>query len=107
MKCLELIHQFKKKVLKFWKDYFTVKGTYTSLLPDSIYLKKLYYLRTGRHLNLSNPKTFTEKLNWLKLYDRKPEYTIMVDKLKARDYVKERIGNMGGGKPRSTYRRMG
>ena len=62
------------------------------LFPDKLYLKCLYHLRTKRKLNLSNPQTFNEKLQWLKLYDRKPEYTWMVDKIEAKKYVAEKIG---------------
>ena len=43
-------------------------------------------------LNLKNPQTFNEKLQWLKLYDRNPEYTKMVDKYEVREYIKEKIG---------------
>ena len=43
-------------------------------------------------LNLKNPKSFNEKLQWLKLYNRKPEHTLMVDKLKVKDYVASLIG---------------
>ena len=46
----------------------------------------------GHWINWNNPKTFTEKLQWLKVYDYKPEYTKMVDKLAAKDYVASRIG---------------
>ncbi len=46
----------------------------------------------GYKLDLKNPKTFSEKLQWLKLYDRRPEYTIMVDKVKAKEYVANKIG---------------
>jgi uncharacterized small protein (DUF1192 family) len=46
----------------------------------------------GIKINLKNPKTYNEKLQWLKLYDRKPIYTIMVDKYLARKFVSERIG---------------
>ena len=46
----------------------------------------------GKDINLSNPKTFCEKQNWLKLYDRQPIYTVMVDKYLARNFVAERIG---------------
>ncbi len=45
-----------------------------------------------KELNLENPQTFNEKLQWLKLYDRKPEYTVMVDKYAAKRYAAERIG---------------
>jgi hypothetical protein len=41
---------------------------------------------------LNNPKTFNEKLQWLKVYDRKPEYTRYVDKYEVRSYIKETIG---------------
>ena len=50
------------------------------LLPDKTYLKIKYYLKMDKKLNIETPKTNNEKLQWLKLYDRKPEYTNMVDK---------------------------
>lgn len=59
---------------------------------DAKYLKKLFKLRMGKDLNLDNPKTFNEKLQWLKLYNRKPEYTRMVDKYEAKRYVADIIG---------------
>ena len=61
-------------------------------LPDRLYLQILYLLKTGKVLNLNNPQTFSEKLQWMKLYDRKPEYTIMVDKYAVKDYVSKIIG---------------
>ena len=61
-------------------------------LPDSIYLKLLFRFRMGKTLNLKNPKTFNEKLQWLKLYNRKPEYTTMVDKYAVKQYVANIIG---------------
>lgn len=89
---IEKIYELKKRFFEWYKKYFTIEGTYTSLLPDKIYLKKLYKVRTGKKLNLKNPQTFNEKQNWLKLYDRRPEYTVMVDKYKAREYIAEKIG---------------
>lgn len=62
-------------------------------IPDRPYLKMVYYLKTGRHLNLDNPVGFNEKLNWLKVNARKPEYTQMVDKYEVRNIVKEKIGD--------------
>ncbi|MBQ3219461.1 MAG: glycosyl transferase [Clostridia bacterium] len=61
-------------------------------MPDKIYLEKVYKLRMGRKLDLDNPQTYNEKLQWLKLYDRKPEYTKMVDKYAVKDYVAKKIG---------------
>lgn len=61
-------------------------------LPDKLYLKLLFRLKMGKKLNLRNPQTFSEKLQWLKLYDRKPEYTRMVDKYAVKYYVADIIG---------------
>jgi len=60
---------------------------------DFLYLKIYYRLRTGKNLNLKNPKTFNEKTQWLKLYDRKPEYLQMADKYHAIEFVSQRIEN--------------
>lgn len=62
------------------------------LLPDKAYLSLVYYAHFGKKINLDNPKTYNEKLQWLKLYDRKPEYTRMVDKCEAKKYVADIIG---------------
>ncbi len=61
-------------------------------LPDKIYLDLFFRAKMGVKLNIRNPKTFNEKLQWLKLYDHKEEYTRMVDKYTAKQYVEERIG---------------
>jgi hypothetical protein len=62
------------------------------VIPDRAYLRLKYRAAFGKKLNLKDPKTYNEKLQWLKLYDRKPEYTAMVDKCEAKKYVAERIG---------------
>lgn len=59
---------------------------------DAAYLKAVFFFQMGYPLNLKTPKTFSEKLQWLKLYDRKPEYTTMVDKYAVKDYVADKIG---------------
>ena len=64
-----------------------------NLMDDERYLKKLYKMLMGKSLNLDNPQTFNEKLQWLKLHDRKPEYTTMVDKYEAKKYVASIIGD--------------
>ena len=61
-------------------------------LNDETFLRLDYRLKLGRKLNLQNPQTFNEKLQWLKLYDRRPEYVTMVDKIAVKDYVASRIG---------------
>ena len=72
----------------------TIALFYRSLwfLSDKAFVKLIYKLRMGKKLNLENPQTFTEKLQWLKLYDHNPQYTQMADKLQMREYVKKRLG---------------
>ena len=59
---------------------------------DERYLRLLYRARIGRGLDLENPRAFNEKLQWLKLYDRNPLYTTLVDKAAVKPWVAERIG---------------
>lgn len=61
-------------------------------LPDKLYLRLMYHGEIGKKLNLDNPTTYNEKIQWLKLYDRRQEYVTMVDKLNVRDYIKDKIG---------------
>ena len=78
-----IVHYLKKRRLN---------GKYGKKLSDEEYLKKTFQLSMGKPLNLENPQTFNEKLQWLKLYDRKPEYTMMVDKYLVREYIAKTIG---------------
>lgn len=86
-----------KKILKFLtdKDYrFLVsagKGWKKNISSEK-FLKRMYLINMGKELNLENPVTYTEKLQWLKLYDHRSEYTTMVDKYAVKQYVTERIG---------------
>lgn len=89
---IEKLYNVKKKIISTYKRYLTVEGLYDCILPDKMYIKKLYKFRTGKKLNLKNPRTFNEKMNWLKLYDRKPEYTVMADKYLARNFIADKIG---------------
>ena len=63
------------------------------LIPDKQYLKLKYLVKTNKKLNLNTPITYNEKIQWLKLNDRKDIYTIMVDKYEAKKYVGNIIGN--------------
>ena len=63
-----------------------------NFLPDRLLLKLLFRIRMGHKLDLKNPQTFNEKLQWLKLYNRSPEYVKMVDKYEVKKYVAEQIG---------------
>lgn len=61
-------------------------------LPDRMYISLQFKRIMGRFPNLKHPKTFNEKLQWLKLNDRKDLYTKLADKYAVRDYVKEILG---------------
>ena len=74
----EKVMTFMKKSLRF--------------LPDKAYIKLYYRLRVGRKLNMHDPETLNEKLQWLKFNYRFPLQSIVSDKLLFRDYVKEKIG---------------
>jgi len=89
---IEKLYELKKWLLKKYKMYFTIEGKYTCIFPDKMYLKKVYKARTGKKLNLKYPKTYSEKINWLKIHNRKPEYTIWADKYKMKEYLCNTLG---------------
>ncbi|SHM04533.1 TupA-like ATPgrasp [Xylanibacter ruminicola] len=62
-------------------------------LPDEAFLKLRFRIRMGYSLNLSAPKSYSEKLQWLKLYDHKDLYTALVDKYEVKNYVEKIIGD--------------
>lgn len=61
-------------------------------LPDIIRIRIMWNKWMDYPLNLKNPKTYNEKLQWMKLHDRNPFYTKLVDKYTVKDYVKSCIG---------------
>ncbi|MCM1022350.1 MAG: hypothetical protein NC343_08515 [Muribaculum sp.] len=62
------------------------------IFPDKLYLSIIYRCKMGHWIDWKNPQTFTEKIQWLKLYNRRPEYTDMVDKYAVKKLVAEKIG---------------
>lgn len=62
------------------------------ILPDQWFIQLKYFYHFHRFANLKNPKTFNEKLQWLKLHDRNPLYTTLVDKYAVKKWVADRIG---------------
>lgn len=86
-----------KKLQRFAKDpVFSFKrkvvNTFPKMSPDKWFLQVKFYKYMGYKLDLKHPKTFNEKLQWLKLYDRNPLYTTLVDKYRVKQYVAEKIG---------------
>lgn len=76
---------------KYRFEFLTGIGYY-NIIPDKAFLKKAFKVYMNCELNLENPQAFNEKLQWLKLYDRHPEYTMMVDKFEVKKYVADQIG---------------
>lgn len=100
-----IIPDYKNKIkqwLKFIKDHYhqplwiiarlLKMNPINSLIPDKPYLYFMYRAYTGHRLNLSNPRRFNEKMQWLKLYDRQDWYSRIADKVEVREYVATRIG---------------
>ena len=61
-------------------------------MSDERYLKIAYRIKMGQKLHLDNPVTFSEKLQWLKLYDHNSQYTAMVDKYAVKEFIAKRVG---------------
>ena len=86
---------FKKLItlLRNPHNFMLLFLTKTAIIwPDKLYLRLRFYFEMGQRLNLENPSTFNEKLQWLKLYNRKPAFTTMVDKYAVKEYVANIIG---------------
>ena len=62
------------------------------IIPDKLWIQIKYRQNFGKWIDFKKPSTYNEKLNWMKLYDRRPEYTIMVDKYEAKKWISEKIG---------------
>ena len=87
------VKRFLEKLAKPKSALFYAVTRWGRFLPDREYLSLLYLLRFNRKLNFNAPQTFTEKLNWLKLNDKNPKYTLLVDKYAVKEYVKDIIGD--------------
>ena len=88
--CKENLSRQQVKVLK--KLYGDAMYAYRRMVTPEFILKKMFKERMGYSLDLDNPKTFNEKLQWLKLHDHNPLYTTMVDKYAVKKYVADKIG---------------
>lgn len=76
--------KIRKTISNYWYNY---------ILPDKVYLKYRYKKVSGEKLNLKNPQTINAKMQWLKLYDRNPEYHKMVDKYEAKFFIENIVGS--------------
>lgn len=80
------------KTIARYTSYLLNRPLIRNVIPASWFLKVRYYWYMEKKLNLANPLTFNEKIQWLKLYNFKSKYTQMADKYEVRKYVAERIG---------------
>lgn len=65
--------------------------SFLSFVPDELYIKIVFKIKTGKRLNLKNPQTFNEKLNWLKLHGKREEYTDLADSSKQENIFQKRF----------------
>lgn len=97
MSLLYKITSNKAKIVKAFKDPLFALGLILNQIApliknNELFLKWKYYTVFHRFPDLKNPQTYNEKLQWLKLHDKHPEYTQMVDKAEAKKYVANIIG---------------
>ena len=76
-----MIYKIFKLLTNPWKMISVIADYLGCILPDKLFLSIKYKAYYGVWPNLVKPRTFIEKINWLKIYGVKPEFTIMVDKV--------------------------
>lgn len=90
--------KIKKIIMNIIRDprnryiYLARSLGWMKFLPDDVYLKYFYWVNTREVLNIKNPKGFNEKIQWIKIFDRNPKYTMMTDKYLVRQYVESIVG---------------
>ena len=91
-----MMQTFKEKFRRMLTEPHGIRKAFVHIFArfydDRTFLERMYFFKMGKKLNLDSPQTFNEKMQWLKLHDRKPEYTAMVDKFAAKEYVAGVIG---------------
>lgn len=80
----------RDNILKFTRK--VQKVVLFHIQSDTLYAKRRFKRTFGQKLNLSEPRMLNEKIQWLKLYDRNPAYTIISDKFRVREIIKKTIG---------------
>lgn len=78
-----------KKIIKSRKLRFQILSL-LCFIPDRTMVKLQYFIKTGRRLKLENPRRYTEKLQWYKLYYRDPAMEVCADKYQVREYVRKK-----------------
>jgi len=88
----EIAAELEAAGISYATDLFRDIYECIKVLDDKEFLQIMFKARMGYELNLENPRTLCEKIQWIKLYDRKPLYTKMVDKYEAKKYVGDLVG---------------
>lgn len=88
-----MMNKLKKVLDNPWLFLSYLLKKIAPIVPDKIQLSLLHKVYVGKFVDWENPRSFTEKLQWLKIYNRKPEYTKMVDKYAVKEYVADIIGD--------------
>jgi hypothetical protein len=83
---IKLIKSDKSQFLASLLKYFSF------LYSDQAYLSRMFKYRMGFDIDWDNPTTYNEKLQWLKLHDRDPKYSVLVDKYRVKSYVEDKVG---------------
>jgi len=81
---------FARYIIEFWHFF-----SFRLYLPDKIAVKKQFKRAQGYEMDMNNPKTLNEKMQWLKIYDRTPLHTLYADKYAVRKFFEERYGPEG------------
>lgn len=74
---------------------YYITRLFSRLVSDEAFIEATYQANFGRRLDWDNPQTYNEKLQWLKLYDRNPYYSELVDKDAVKRIVEHKVGPMG------------
>ena len=93
----QILAAYAKQATSYFKRPLSLFDNWAALgrlnwMPDKWYLSLMFRSKMGYWMNWKNPKTFNEKLQWLKIYDRNPLYTKLVDKYEVRKYIADKIG---------------
>lgn len=96
MNIIEVIKRYYRKSTFTYYLFFPVRKMYNFffyyIIPDKVAIDRKFKKLQGYKLDWNNLVTFSEKLQWLKLYNRKPWYSDCVDKFRVRDYMTKKLG---------------
>lgn len=91
-KALHYLFNNPSKLFRVFFLWLTQNRVLCHLISSRLHILVGFREALGKYPDLKNPKTFNEKLQWLKLYDRQPRYTQMVDKYAVRQFISEKLG---------------